>query len=529
MGFGDRSLRICKSLCDYGQQSVRHLAHQTGIPKSSVHRLTQAMQRRDSHPESWLWETAAGRQWLTRLVLATLYTFGLKRGVGLDTLSEFFVRLPLATQVGCSASALRGLMQALEAALLETAVAWEQDGLTPGEVREIIGAVDETFLARMLLVFMDLPTGYLLLEEVAEDRPYATWKALVEERLTALGAHVLYLVSDRAKALMQLAETGLECLSMPDFFHVMHDIVKSYSLPIGQHLRHARRELAKATAALGRHQARSPKAPEAPAATAGVAARQAEVEQWEAVQPTYRHHLETLSLSLPPFRIADSTPQTSDQVTSQLYAAVEAIEALARRHQLPARPQAMTKVRKQIPALATLVDFWWQGVWQDVESFVLSPRWRQWIQAYLLPLVYWEHHVAHTRCPPRKAKMVQALEAVRTAFDTHTITQRLAPHVLADWHAWATERVNVFQRVSSAVEGRNGYLSQMHHNQRGVPKRRYKVWAVLHNFDCRAADGTTPAARFLGQSFPDLFETVLSHIDDLPRPRKRNQAMALPG
>ncbi len=270
---------------------------------------------------------------MTRLILATLYTFGLKRGVGLDTISEFFVRLHLATQVGCSASALRGVMQTLEAALLETAGAWEQDGQTQGEVRELIGAVDETFLERLLLVFMDLPTGYLLLEEGAEDRTYATWKALVEERLRALGAHVLSLVSDRATALMQLAETGLECLSMPDFFHGMHDIVQSYALPIGQHVRQARRELAKATAALGRHQAQSPTTPEAPAATAGVAARHAEGEQWEAVQHTYRAHLETLSLSLHPCRLADSTPQTSDHVTSQLYAAVEAIEALARRHQ----------------------------------------------------------------------------------------------------------------------------------------------------------------------------------------------------
>ena len=46
-----------------------------------------------------------------------------------------------------------------------------------------MGAVDETFLERMILVFMDLTTGYLLLEEVAEDRTYVTWKALVEERL----------------------------------------------------------------------------------------------------------------------------------------------------------------------------------------------------------------------------------------------------------------------------------------------------------------------------------------------------------
>ena len=110
-------------------------------------------------------------------------------------------------------------------------------------MREIIGAVDETFLEQMILVFLDLPTGYLVLEEVADDRTYATWKAVVEQRLTALGAGVRYLVSDRAKALIQLAEQGLECLSMPDFFHVMHDIVKSYSLAIGRQLRQAHQEL----------------------------------------------------------------------------------------------------------------------------------------------------------------------------------------------------------------------------------------------------------------------------------------------
>ena len=137
MTFWAKSVRIFKYLCDHGTQSVRRVARQTGLSKSSVHRLTQALQRRDSHPESWWWETAEGRQWLTRLVLATLYTFGLKRGVGLDTISEFFVRLHLATQVGCSASALRGVMQALEAALLETAMAWEQEGQTSGEVREM--------------------------------------------------------------------------------------------------------------------------------------------------------------------------------------------------------------------------------------------------------------------------------------------------------------------------------------------------------------------------------------------------------
>jgi hypothetical protein len=62
----------------------------------------------------------------------------------------------------------------------------EQDGWAGGEWREIIGAVDETFLERMLLVFMDLRTGYLQLKAVADDHTYTVWKALVDGRLTAL-------------------------------------------------------------------------------------------------------------------------------------------------------------------------------------------------------------------------------------------------------------------------------------------------------------------------------------------------------
>jgi hypothetical protein len=334
-------------------------------------------------------------------------------------------------------------------------------------------------------------------------------------------------VSDRAKALIQLAEQGLECLSMPDFFHVVHEIVKSYSLAIGQRWRHAQQELTKAQEALARRQERRPAAQATCEAKALVEARQAEGRRWEEASHLYRSHLETLSLTLHPFRILDSTPQTSAQVESQLTATVEAIEAFAGCHQLPARHDALTKVRKQVPALAALVDFWWQGVHQDLEPFLLSSKWQAWVHEGLLPMVYWAYQAPRTRCRRRKAKIQAALEAVRTMFEQHPITQRLAPHVLAEWQAWATDRVKAFQRASSAVEGRNGLLSQMHHNQRGLPMQRAKAWTVLHNFDCRAADGTTPAARFFGQSFPNLFETVLSRIDALPQPRRRKRQAVL--
>jgi hypothetical protein len=166
---------------------MRHVARQTGFSQSSVQRLTQAMERRDRHPESWLWDTGEGRHGLLRLVVATLSTFGRKRGVGAETLPEFFVRRRWAMQVGCSPSAVRGGMSVLAQTTLEVAQAWEQESSAAGETPPIIGAVDETFVERMLLGFMDLVRGSLVFAEVAPDRPSATWHPQVKARREALG------------------------------------------------------------------------------------------------------------------------------------------------------------------------------------------------------------------------------------------------------------------------------------------------------------------------------------------------------
>ena len=369
VGFWDKSHRLFKLLFDHGKQSVRQLANQTGFSKSSVYRLTQAMARRNQHPESWLWETAEGRQWLIRLVVATLYTFALKRGVGMETISEFLGRLNLETQIGCSPSALRSLMQTLEVSLVEIGRRWEQEGVESGEVREIVGGVDETFLQLLMLVFLDLPTGYLILEEVAEDRSYDTWHKLVKGRLETLSTGVLYLVSDRAKALVRLAVTGLECLSMPDFFHVAHDIVKCYSLALGRHLRQAHKRLQEAKERAAKHAECDPTSPLRVKAQAELEASQAEVTRWEEAKDAYRDHLESLSLGLHPFDLSDSTPQTSKQVESRLRATVTAIQEWAARYGLASREDAMAKVLKQLPDLAALVDFWWACVRQDLNGF----------------------------------------------------------------------------------------------------------------------------------------------------------------
>jgi len=283
MGLWSKSVRIFNAIREHGKQSIRHLARHTGLSKSSVHRQLQAINRRDRYPESSLWETEAGRTWLIRLVVATIFIFGLKRGVGAETISEFFGRLHLEAHMGCSPSALRSVMHTLERIILETAAAWEQEGIAHGEIRPIIGAVDETFLQRLMLVFMDLASGYLLLEEVAVDRTYDTWNDFVKARLTTFGTGVLYLVSDRAKALVKLAHTGLGCLSIPDVFHLSHDLAKGYALSIFGRLRQAQQALAQARQRLAALQTSQAGSAQVQPAQASVEVCEASVQRWQGV------------------------------------------------------------------------------------------------------------------------------------------------------------------------------------------------------------------------------------------------------
>jgi hypothetical protein len=224
-------------------------------------------------------------------------------------------------------------------------------------------------LERLRLVCMDLATGSLLLAEVADDRTYPTWQGLGEERLKGLSTGGRYVVRDRAQALIQLAEPGRECVSMPDFLHGVHEIVQGSSLALGPRWRHAQQALAQAKEALARRQERRQAAHAIRTASARGDARQAEGTRWEEAANLSRGSWESLSRTRPPCRLSDSTPQPSAQVASHRTAAVEASEAFALGHQWPARHQAMSKVRKQVPALAARVDVWWQGVPRDWAPF----------------------------------------------------------------------------------------------------------------------------------------------------------------
>jgi hypothetical protein len=187
----ERVAKKFSALCEGGALSIRKLAQVTGLPKSSVARHRKAIEERSRWPEAAFWEQAAGYQWLRLLVFAVIFVFGIKGGVGAERLSEFFHRVRLDRQVGSSPTALRTLQEHLEEAIVAYPTAQEQQ-LCQAERRvDICAGADETFFDPVILVMMDLVSGYIVLEEPAEDRCYATWRARAEQALASVGRTAL--------------------------------------------------------------------------------------------------------------------------------------------------------------------------------------------------------------------------------------------------------------------------------------------------------------------------------------------------
>jgi hypothetical protein len=174
--------------------------------------------------------------------------------------------------------------------------------------------------------------------------------------------HLLYLVSDRAKALIKLAETGLKCPSIPDLFHLLHERVKGYSLAIWRQLKTARQGLSRVQDRLAACQAEGASEGAIESARAAVAAGEAEGAHWEAVRDTYRGHLEVMSVSVHPWRVTDSMPRSSQEAEAQLAAEVAALQELLESHGLAVKQKVLDKVRQQLAGLAAVIDGWWQTV-----------------------------------------------------------------------------------------------------------------------------------------------------------------------
>lgn len=178
----------------------------------------------------------------------------------------------------------------------------------------------------------DLSSGYILVEEVVENRRYETWKDKAQQALTQMGVQVRSLVSDRAPALIKLAVEGLECPSIADLFHPLWDLSKSVGAALSRQLTQTHKKLEQAQQRLT----------QLVSTTNATTAQHRHVEQLQtrsaflqSGQRTFHRLRQQLTLSVHPFALFGSGFKTTTEIKEQLEQLLLKLKTLQNTYQLP--------------------------------------------------------------------------------------------------------------------------------------------------------------------------------------------------
>lgn len=320
-------------------------------------------------------------------------------------------------------------------------------------------------------------------------------------------------MSDRAKALINLAEKKNKVPSIADIFHFKYNLNKLLCLALSSKLRSARLNINALEAKNTEHNC--------------IEVTASEYEAYAAIQfctDLYVESMRDISQIIHPYRQGNQE-QTEDNAMLQMNTTLSNIEQVIEECEIKDRYQLFRKSQNQLSDVIAVIPLWHNLVADELENFALDEPTKEWFTNFLLPLTYWEQALKKTKYAPQRDFIKQQITLCNAFEDL--IKEGLSDCEYKKIKEKAIYLASKFQRASSQVEGRNGFLSQINHNQKGFDKKRLEVMTVIHNFDTRGIDDKTPAQRLFGHklSFESLFEFIIKNIDDLPRPRKRKVSL----
>jgi hypothetical protein len=483
--------------------------------------------------------TPEGVRWLRRMVMAAQLVITLRAGAGVRTVCEFLQLSGLSAFVGASYGSQQKLNVALEQAVVAIA---EEQRAALGEAmapRQVTVCEDETFHPEICLVALEPVSNFIVLEQYAKDRCAATWTQALDAALAELPVEVVQGTSDEAKALRRHIEKDCKAHHSPDLFHCQHEVSKATSLYLARQVKQAEAQVAsteaqcqaeRAAEAAYRHQRhRRPGRPPAfeqriQVAMGDLAQARIEQEQARARQCEARDLIGELGELYHPYALDSGKAQPLEHLAQRFEAVWRRLHALARDADLPSRAREhLAKAQRLTTQLLATVTFFFATILAKVEALNLPPDVHQAVIEQLIPAIYLERVATRsTRAESRhrlRTSSAQLLAPLRQ--DEHPL-QQLAPASRARIEQVATECADLFQRSSSAVEGRNGQLSLFHHGRHRLSDSKLAALTAVHNFHIRRSDGTTAAERLFGRSHTPLFEQLVDRMP-LPSPPRRRR------
>jgi Family of unknown function (DUF6399) len=395
---------------------------------------------------------------------------------------------------------------------------------------------DETFTGGLCLVSMDPESNFIILEQLAQARDQTTWDALMAPALEQLNCQGMQSTSDEAPGLLAYVEHYLEAHHSPDLFHVQHELVKAVSGPMATKERAAHKALSEARDQLEQVHAyqqnagdepekRGPgRPPKAPVSLEHAEqALEAASREHERLAQQREHVVKSIRGIGHDYHFVDlerGVRRNGQLIAADIQAHIEQVRTIAQHEGLSQSClERIEKAERVVPKMQATIEFVSRYVGQQVDQLDLTPPASFAMHAKLIPSLYLDR-VAQTQTVRDGEPLRKLAERLRAPlFEPGGALSGLSPEAQDQLHDQAKTLAAVFQRSSSNVEGRNGYLSLRNHQLRGLdlPRKR-ECFTTIHNFFLTRPDGTTAAERFFGQKPRSMFTAILASVELPPAP-----------
>lgn len=396
---------------------------------------------------------------------------------------------------------------------------------------------DETFTGGLCLVASDPVSNFILLEQLAQARDQDSWNELMAPALAQLHCEVIQSTSDEAPGILAYVAHQLGAHHSPDLFHVQHELSTAVCAPLATKERAAHKALSEAKEQLDQAQAclestdsqlekrgpgRPPKAPmslEQAQQTREAAGR--EHERLAQQRQQVKQSLEAIGQAYHFVDLERGVRRNGQLIAADIRTQIETIRRVAQQEYLSQSSLGrIDKAERVVPKMQATIEFVSGYVGQQIKQLDFTQPVSFAMHAKLIPSYYLDR-VAQTRTLSESEPLRALARRLRAPLcESGGALSELSPETQRELHQQAKELAEVFQRSSSNVEGRNGYLSLRNHQLRGLdlPRKRACL-TTIHNFFLTRPDGTTAAERFFGQKPQSLFTAILDSVDLPPAPR----------
>lgn len=534
---------IAKKLDEYEKAaqdtpSQRQRAEQIAIPRSTLQHWLARKDRIDVDPEVVaFFESPAGVAFLHRLVLAAQFVMTLLGPCGIRLVCLFLELSGLDQFVAASYGSQQKVTVAMEEAVVTFGQA-ERERLAEGmPARQITVCQDETFHPDVCLVAIEPVSNFILLEEYADDRKGETWTQAMTEATAGLSVEIIQSTSDEGRGILHHVKEDLSAHHSPDLFHVQHELVKGTSITLANGKRQAEKSVEEAAEEVSRHREdkeayfsrkRGPGRPpdfDKRIEQAQASEREARQVLETAVeyQEQVKQAIQEISMAYHPYDLETGAARSAEEVSSALTHHISEIEAVASEANLPQRClKKINKAKRVVVDMVATIAFFFLTATAKVEALGLAPEVEQAVYDNLIPGIYLHLVAEKVETAQQRYELQQQADALLSPLRARDgPLGSLAKEDLVLIQQVAEECAQLFQRSSSCVEGRNGYLELRHRSLHRIRNRKLAALTTAHNYFVKRSDGTTAAERFFGSRPRDLFEWLLERVDLPGRPAQK--------